>query len=1447
MPAHYEIVPDPDTVALSLAQEALRLSRAQMTSVSGSAYWDNGDGTGTLIGDQTDGRPCLVDQYGNKMPLVDTSGIEQQAKDAAAKAQQAVENMEQVRKDAEEGVQNAKDAAAKADEKAQQAVDGMESVRSEAAKGVTEAKTAAASAQSSADSAIAKADRLEDSLDGTKAIVDQHTTKLGEVVTKVSNAQTTADSALGVATQAVQDAKEIKTTADRAYSDAQSALTQSSTLSQRADRIETSLETNYYDKTHSDQTYATKSSLQQTSDSITSTVERTYATKDALAALQNIADNAVETWTGTQPPTASNAPASTWTTEALRKQHAGDVYYDTTSGYAYRWGSDGKSWSWSLIKDTDIAKAIADAAKAQSSADKAQSGVDKLNTDLPVTYATKSEVRQTAESITSKVTEAARVGQTALDKATTVEQTAAGLQSTVSEQASTIKGHTTTIGQLTQRADSLSSTLTQTNRLLDSTLANMLANPGFETGDMTGWTVGNWGQAKVDSAGVTHSGSYRLVLSGATNGQAWVNSRTVPVAKGRVYEVACWAWSDDATQVLIGLETPNGAWSRVEVPTLQAAQTWVRFGARISVDEDHADAHVVVKKTLAAGKFLRLDDFTLTDVTDTAKAQSAADTAITRTSTLEQNLSGFKTEVAQTYETKTDSLKKQTTLQQNLDGFKSTVSSTYSTKSELSSVKTTADNAQPKVWHYTLGTNGQTGWFHVCQLKVTSDWANAAIRMTVSGRRAKQTDIEIQFQSVASTDPGLASLRRNGSCPVAIAKSATSTWELYVQKSEAYDALTVTNLLMPTYYPPTLTWKTDQVASLPSGAIQATEQIGSQDAATYTTKSEFTQTTTSISAKVTETATTAGNALSKATTVEQTAKSLQSTVSEQATTLKGHTSTLSTLSQKADSLSTSISQTNQKTDAALANGLELVRNPECDKSLGNLDGWSGGMTLSATGAPSGAPRSTVGKLTTRDTTGGSRLLKRGRTYRFSAWVMHDSTAKHTSSLGCTYTTADGNITWPAAFTAQTAQTSWMQLSGDLTIPSNAKTDAQIWFQINGPNGDSSTTGWYYTLVSVRDVTEAKAAQTTANTAITRTSTLEQNLNSFKITVGQTYETKTDSLAKKTALEQSLGSFKTTVSSTYATKTSLESYATKSQLSQTESSIKTTVSETYASKTTVQNLSTSLTQTKDSLTASIKQAQSTASTANGNATNAQNRVGSLETCIKMTTDGVRVGTIKNGAFNGYSALVNANGSFDVLNASGAAVAKFDSNGIRNYANGTWYMAASGYKSVAAASNLPSVKYERDVCLVTGENAEYVYHDGKWRKRQYLVQTVTFTDKATSPWTYVWTEIFYDCVTGLVTLNTMYDEATTVTGLTGAKEYVYGSLVSKLLLPAYESTHSRRIWAVSGTTIESYLRFSDGAFVLRPAIATDTKTLHYPRGTTTYLCRGGAWIPDSKIGL
>ena len=88
-----------------------------------------------------------------------------------------------------------------------------------------------------------------------------------------------------------------------------------------------------------------------------------------IADLQNQVDGAIETWFYEGVPTLDNAPASSWTTDKDKNVHLGDLYYDNKTGKAYRFAKDGSTYKWTIITDTDIAKALADASNAQETAD----------------------------------------------------------------------------------------------------------------------------------------------------------------------------------------------------------------------------------------------------------------------------------------------------------------------------------------------------------------------------------------------------------------------------------------------------------------------------------------------------------------------------------------------------------------------------------------------------------------------------------------------------------------------------------------------------------------------------------------------------------------------------------------------------------------------------------------------------------------------------------------------------------------------------------------------------------------------------------------------------------------------------------------------------------------------------------------------------------------------
>jgi len=99
-------------------------------------------------------------------------------------------------------------------------------------------------------------------------------------------------------------------------------------------------------------------------------------TKDYLDTVQKKLEEqiegAIETWTGNVVPTLNNKPASDWADYKTKHGHVGDIYYvinagQQADGYCYRFAENvnDNTFSWVLIKDSDVTKALQDLLEAQ--------------------------------------------------------------------------------------------------------------------------------------------------------------------------------------------------------------------------------------------------------------------------------------------------------------------------------------------------------------------------------------------------------------------------------------------------------------------------------------------------------------------------------------------------------------------------------------------------------------------------------------------------------------------------------------------------------------------------------------------------------------------------------------------------------------------------------------------------------------------------------------------------------------------------------------------------------------------------------------------------------------------------------------------------------------------------------------------------------------------------
>lgn len=257
----------------------------------------------------------------------------------------------------------------------------------------------------------------------------------------------------------------------------------------------------------------------------------------------------------------------------------------------------------------------------------------------------------------------------------------------------------------------------------------------------------------------------------------------------------------------------------------------------------------------------------------------------------------------------------------------------------------------------------------------------------------------------------------------------------------------------------------------------------------------------------------------------------------------------------------------------------------------------------------------------------------GKLYRTIRTIMSDGTA--------TWTTPDVDSMFE--YMARTYRTA----SGAVTVSSEAKRTAE---------GNAET---------------IKQVGTTANDALSKATTVETNFAGFKTEVSETYQAKADmsTYSTKSYVDETSKSVALGVVQDYKGADG-SGLATKTDISVSRTEITSEVSNTYATKDGVsEEISSKITQNNGSwelkfaTKTEAKSAQDTANAANAAAADAQARVGNLEPCIRMTSDGVRVGKRSGDSFTGTSALVGTGGTFDILDEHGERMLEMSDTGLR----------------------------------------------------------------------------------------------------------------------------------------------------------------------------------------
>jgi len=1314
MALHGEINPSDLDLLLGTGLNALEVATGLLTRRSGGVWIDTGDGSGILAGGNASDGINRVDKDGVQLPLVDTSGIDKAAKDAqqkaiaaAAKADEAIAKGEQIRRDAQAGIDDvrkqAQDSAAKAD-----------GVRSDLESQTTALKSSISAVDAKANQVKAAADKISQRVDADKAALDKsiadvdakaqaasdkgdklagqigdvtttvngHTTKLDALSTRIEGVASDGQATTKSLTSLRQTVTGLSSTVSQSTKTASDAMSKATQVEQTANGISANLSKNYTSTAESDKKYAAKTELKTTAEGLQANITKSLQT----------ADGAVTA--------ASKAQA---TADGINATLSKDYQTAKDSDAKYSTKAELKATSNELSSSLSSVRQMADgavtaASKAQQTADGISANLSKnyaTKSDNDATYATQTSLKATSDSLAASINSNAKTAQGAVDKATNLEANLNGFKTTV--------------------ADTY-----QSKGIGDEIVENGIPNPDrpnkfcleIVDGVFQRTFPGKENHVDYGPSEILHQiGPHRTIryaidvrlvsgkdtvaegdsinAIGTDVGWFAINVKLKDLVDGEWHSYEAYQDLGNAVVTRVYMSSYVGSegakvlqFRHVSVKDVTSEHKTYSTKSELTQTANSIKAEVTEVSQTATGAMSKVTTLEQTANGLSAKVGETARTLDATVQTVNQVKStadSNKATISQVSTTANDALSRTSSLEQNLSGFKSEVGQTYATKSDMGK-----QSSGSNLWCNQL--------FDPDKPQITSLVDNVT---APNGSRVNLLAARDNFNPDTSFPviPGRTYVitayckQIKGGLPL-----HAGIWYTHLTSGPAYEGFVEAESTTPLGDGwMAATWRFAcpagksrgcvyfQIDNWPwdSGSTQwyvanvtCTDVTGLQPAGDYATNSSLMQTANQIRGEVSERYQSKNGMSSYATTsaLTQKADEITGKVTEVAKTAQGNTTTISQVSQKVDRINTTLSQQiGGKADTSRVSSLEQ-----------NLDGFK--STVAKTYQEKGdypskaevqsridqsasSIKSTVGQTyTTLDAT---EALRKSATRMFALygasgspkWVKLGyltSNGDSSSVLLHVYSgdgfngaarqnaefeifVKDGWQGHPSASVAFGVSVNRIRGADDVKVKVLAFDDrsCDIWAYLPWAwwNGHYTLQGYY------------KAWQDGPNCG-------GERILDSEPTNGVAQDLAYDTLSTRSYVDQTSRSVALGVVQNYRGADG-SGLATKSDITATANSITSTVSSTYATKSGVtQEISSKITQNNASLDvrfatkAENQTVRDAANTARSDASDARSRVGALEDCISLTSDGVQVGKRSNGVFTGPSALVGTDGAFHV---------------------------------------------------------------------------------------------------------------------------------------------------------------------------------------------------------
>lgn len=1256
MSSHVELNPDDSTLGLSLGMKAMRLALTQKTHKMGTVRIPTQGDTDVIIGDGAQDGANRIDQDGNQMPIVDTSGIDKAAQDAQqsadkaiAKADEAISKGEQIRQDAQAGIDDARkaaqDAAAKADKvrsDLQSEVDKVKAnvadVDAKADSDKAELEKSVAALDKRVSDVSANGDKMAGQITDITGTVNGQQTKLHEFGTKLDGAITKNDTTVKSVTELKQTVTGLSSTVSQTTKTASDAMSKATSVEQTANGLKATLSKDYTSTKNADLKYSTKAELSATSESLSS----------SISSVRGTADGAV-------------------TAASKARQTADAVTVNLSKNYQ---------------------------TKAQNDA----------------VYATQTSLKATSDSLSANITANTKTAQSAVDKATNLEANLNGFKTTVSQTYG--RGSNLWVNPTFDADKPQITSLVDNVTAPNGSRVNLLASRDHHNNNTSFPVVP--GHTYVITAHIKrikgdlslHAGIW---YTAQTSGNSYDGYRAAESTSNL---------SDGWVAATWRLSCPNGksrgcVYFQIDnVPPNNVSTQWYVANV-VCVDVtglQPAGDYATNSSLTQTANSIKAQ---VTEVSKTANG------AMSKATTVEQTANGLSTKITEQAKTINATVTTANEAKSTADSNKITISQTanlvdaalagdnlitdggFESTEWWKGLKTPFRISNGSFYHgkHVLVCDAATG-DNRCPLTHEKGMAGTAATIPVTkGRTYRLSGYCVWYGSVPSNvNPSGDKLRLakpDGSFIAEAQCSKSTSWSETHVDWKCPDDGSITSVRIEVMHQANGSILWDDVAFRDiTEAAETSNRVSSVQQnldgfkttvsntyqtkagmSSYATTSHLTQTANQIRGEVSEKYQSKNGMSSYATNsaLTQKANEITGKVTEVAKTAQGNTTTISQVSQKADRINTTLSQQiSGKADTSRVSSLEQ-----------NLDGFK--TTVAKTYQTKGDYPTKTEVQSRIDQSASSIKSTVGQTYTTQTAT---EALRKSATRTFTLTGAAGKAKWvKLGYLTSNGDDSSVLIhvySGD---GYNGQASQNAEFEIfvkDGWQRSASATGAFGVSVSrIRNADDVKVKVMAFSSCTCDIwaylpwaywnghYTLQGNYKSWQDgpncggtriqdaepTSGTAQDLAYDTLSTRSYVDQTAKSVALGVVQNYQGSDG-SGLATKSDITAAKASITSTVASTYATKTGVtQEISSKITQNNNSLDVKFstkvetQNAQNKANTADSHATNAQSRVGSLEDCINFTASGVRVGKRSNGKFTGVSALVNTNGTFDLLDASG----------------------------------------------------------------------------------------------------------------------------------------------------------------------------------------------------